>query len=177
LKEELEVAISELPDNYITAKRKLREDYNPQILQINNELLDYKKTRADLEIGLVSTGVDVGPAIYLARTFGTDLESAEQLQQPTRIFVFDPLAVMFVIAYNQALMDRKKDEPVVISEPTGFTALQELEEDNERMDIIGQNGNDGLHYDEVDIPNEPLEENDPKEVNPQPTAKGGVRVQ
>ena len=32
-------------------------------------------------------------------------------------------------------------------------------EDNERMDIIGQNGNDGLHY---DLKNrEPLEENDP----------------
>ena len=24
------------------------------------------------------------------------------------------------------------------------------EEDEKRMDIIGQNGNDGLHYDEVD---------------------------
>ena len=45
LKEELEVFISELPDNYIIAKRKLREDYNPQILQINNELLEYKRTR------------------------------------------------------------------------------------------------------------------------------------
>ena len=32
-------------------------------------------------------------------------------------------------------------------------------EDNERMDIIGQNGNDGLHY---DLKNrQPLEENDP----------------
>ena len=32
-------------------------------------------------------------------------------------------------------------------------------EDNERMDIIGQNGNDGLHY---DLENrEPLEENNP----------------
>ena len=32
-------------------------------------------------------------------------------------------------------------------------------EDNERMDIIGQNGNDGLHY---DLKNrEPLEENNP----------------
>ena len=169
LKEELEVAISELPDNYITAKRKLREDYNPQILQINNELLDYKKTRADLEIGLVSTGVDVGPAIYLARTFGTDIDTVVKFFIFILIFVFDPLAVMLVIAYNQALMDRKKDEPVVISEPTGFTALQELEEDNERMDIIGQNGNDGLHYDEE--PNEPLEEN-----NPQPTARGGIRT-
>ena len=36
-----------------------------------------------------------------------------------------------------------------------------LIEDNERMDIIGQNGNDGLHYDiEPDV--EPREENDPR---------------
>ena len=45
LKEELEQAISELPDNYITAKRKLREEYNPQITQLNQELLEYKTRR------------------------------------------------------------------------------------------------------------------------------------
>ena len=187
LKEELSVAISELPDNYITAKRKLREDYNPQILMVNEEILDYKKTRADLEIQLVSTGVDVGPAIYLARTFGTDIDTVVKFFIFILIFVFDPLAVMLVIAYNQALIDRGKkpqtlpDTPAstpveektqaehwkdIYSEPTGFTALIE---DDERMDIIGQNGNDGLHYDEE--PNEPLDEN-----NPQPTARGGIRT-
>jgi hypothetical protein len=172
LKEELSVAISELPDNYITAKRKLREQYNPQILMVNEEILDYKKTRADLEIQLVSTGVDVGPAIYLARTFGTDIDTVVKFFIFILIFVFDPLAVMLVIAYNQALMERKKDEPVTISEPMGFTALQEEEfvEDNERMDIIGQNGNDGLHYDDV----EPDDNNNP---NPQPSARGGVKIQ
>ena len=187
LKEELSVAISELPDNYITAKRKLREDYNPQILMVNEEILDYKKTRADLEIQLVSTGVDVGPAIYLARTFGTDIDTVVKFFIFILIFVFDPLAVMLVIAYNQALIDRSKkpqtlpDTPAspegkvktqeehwkdIYSEPAGFTALIE---DEERMDIIGQNGNDGLHYDEE--PNEPLDEN-----NPQPTARGGIRT-
>ena len=183
LKEELSVAISELPDNYITAKRKLREDYNPQILMVNEEILDYKKTRADLEIQLVSTGVDVGPAIYLARTFGTDIDTVVKFFIFILIFVFDPLAVMLVIAYNQALIDRQKsfrdDTSINIesaSEQMGFTALQEMEEDNERMDIIGQNGNDGLHYDEE--PNEPLEENDPtpkKDLTP--IGRGGIRTQ
>ena len=44
------------------------------------------------------------------------------------------------------------------------------------MDIIGQNGNDGLHYDEE--PNEPLEENDPtpkKDLTP--VGRGGIRTQ
>ena len=45
------------------------------------------------------------------------------------------------------------------------------------MDIIGQNGNDGLHYDvEPDV--EPREENDPKPYNPDltPTARGGIKM-
>ena len=109
LKEELEVAISELPDNYITAKRNLREQYNPQIVRVNEEILDYKKTRADLEIQLVSTGVDVGPAIYLARTFGTDIDTVVKFFIFILIFVFDPLAVMLVIAFNQALLLRENE--------------------------------------------------------------------
>jgi phage shock protein PspC (stress-responsive transcriptional regulator) len=161
LKEELEQAISELPDNYITAKRNLREEYNPQITQINQELLEYKTRRADLEIELVSTGVDVGPAIYLARTFGTDIDTVVKFFIFILIFVFDPLAVMLVIAYNQALLQNKPKEKTqdehwkdIYSQPTftdeeDFSVEEEimLEEDNERMDIIGQNGNDGLHYD------------------------------
>ena len=45
---ELDQQVQSLPDNYITAKRKLREDYNPQILSINSELLDLKKEVGEL---------------------------------------------------------------------------------------------------------------------------------
>ena len=48
LKDELEFAIAELPDNYITAKRKLREDYNPKVLEINDEILGVKSEIGDL---------------------------------------------------------------------------------------------------------------------------------
>ena len=75
LKEELELQVKDLPDNYITAKRKLREEYNPQIQQVNQEILRVKGEIGDLKVGLVETGVDVGPAIYLARTFNTDVDS------------------------------------------------------------------------------------------------------
>ena len=211
LKEELEVAISELPDNYITAKRKLREEYNPQITQLNQELLEFKTRRADLEIQLVSTGVDVGPAIYLARTFGTDIDTVVKFFIFILIFVFDPLAVMLVIAYNQALMNRNRDDKENLGDPelpaagnentqhdnwkdiySQDTLIEEEpnpnpygdddfatptpQEDTERMDIIGQNGNDGLHY-YSDV--EPSDDNNPnpKILNPQPTAKGGIRTE
>ena len=111
LKEELEVQVKDLPDNYITAKRKLREEYNPQIQQVNQEILRVKGEIGDLKVGLVETGVDVGPAIYLARTFNTDVDSVVKFFIFILIFVFDPLAVMLVVAFNQALILRedKKD--------------------------------------------------------------------
>ena len=111
LKEELEVQVNDLPENYITAKRKLREDYNPRIQSVNDEILDVKGKIGDLKVGLVETGVDVGPAIYLARTFDTDVDSVVKFFIFILIFVFDPLAVMLVVAFNQALLLREENEP------------------------------------------------------------------
>ncbi len=106
LKDELEIAISELPDNYITAKRKLRSDYNPKVLEVNDQILQIKAEIGDLKTALVETGVDVGPAIYLARAFGTDIDTVVKFFIFLLIFVFDPMAVILVICYNVVLIDR-----------------------------------------------------------------------
>tara|TARA_B100000287_G_scaffold220357_1_gene207839 strand:- start:1243 stop:2220 length:978 start_codon:yes stop_codon:yes gene_type:complete len=113
LKEELELQVKDLPDNYITAKRKLREEYNPRIQKVNDEILDIKGEIGDLKVSLVETGVDVGPAIYLARTFDTDVDSVVKFFIFILIFVFDPLAVMLVVAFNQALILREEQTPEV----------------------------------------------------------------
>ena len=167
LKEELDQAIAELPDNYRTARRKLREDYQPQISEINKQMIVLKGEIGELKTALVETGVDVGPVIYLARTFQTDIDTVVKFFIFILIFVFDPMAVMFVISYNVALEDRKKylsDNPE-ISDGDGKIEKQKrwwevygekkkedkfnyTEEDEQRMDIIGQNGNDGIHYEE-----------------------------
>ena len=110
LKEELEVQVNDLPENYITAKRKLREEYNPRIQSVNDEILRVKGEIGELKVELVETGVDVGPAIYLARTFGTDVDSVVKFFIFILILVFDPLAVMLVVAFNQALLLREENE-------------------------------------------------------------------
>ena len=115
LKEELEAAISELPENYRTAKRKLREEYQPQISQINEDILALKGDVGELKIALVETGVDVGPAIYLARIFDTDVDSVVKFFIFILIFVFDPMAVMFVISYNVTLQYRKEESPQAVA--------------------------------------------------------------
>ncbi len=110
LKEELEAAVAELPDNYRTAKRKLREEYQPKINQINTDMMELKGEIGDLKIALVETGVDVGPAIYLARVFDTDVDSVVKYFIFMLIAVFDPLAVVLVISYNLTLQVRMRDE-------------------------------------------------------------------
>ena len=107
LKDELEIAILELPDNYITAKRQLRADYNPKVLEINDQILGVKAEIGNLKTALVETGVDVGPAIYLARVFGTDIDTVVKFFIFILIFVFDPMAVVLVICYNVVLLDRQ----------------------------------------------------------------------
>ena len=103
LKDELSQAVNSLPDNFPTAKRLLREEYNPKVLELNDMILGIKQEIGDLKVGLVETGVDVGPAIYLARIFGTDIDSVVKFFIFMLIFVFDPLAVVLVIAFNMTM--------------------------------------------------------------------------
>ena len=103
LKEELEQAVSELPENYRTAKRQLREEYNPKVLELNDMILDIKREVGDLKVELIETGVDVGPAIYLARVFGTDIDTVVKFFIFILIFVFDPMALAMVLAWNTAV--------------------------------------------------------------------------
>jgi hypothetical protein len=108
LKDELEQSVNMLPDNYPTAKRELREEYNPKVLEINTQMLDIKQEIGDLKVLMIETGVDVGPAIYLARIFETDIDTVVKFFIFILIFVFDPMAVALVIAYNIAMVNRQQ---------------------------------------------------------------------
>ena len=110
LKDELEAQVNDLPENYRTARRKLREDYNPQIQSVNTQILNIKGEISDLEIELVETGVDVGPAIYLAKVFGTDIDTVVKFFIFILIFVFDPMALALVISYNFMIEKEQEDE-------------------------------------------------------------------
>ena len=143
LKQELEQSVNSLPDNYPTAKRKLREEYNPKVLELNDEILDIKQDISDLKVELVETGVDVGPAIYLARAFDTDIDTVVKFFIFILIFVFDPMAVSLVIAYNVVvrkennLPSRSTKEKVVLEKPIDiYTAKKDLEEDVEEKEVI-----------------------------------------
>jgi len=105
LKDELEASVSSLPDNYITAKRKLRGEYNPQIQDKSLQIVDLKTKIGGIKIEMVDTGVDVGPLIYISETFGTDMDTAVKWIMFILILVFDPLAVLMIISFNMSLIN------------------------------------------------------------------------
>ena len=131
LKQELEQSINALPDNYPTTKRKLREEYNPKVFILNEQILNIKQEIGDLKVALVETGVDVGPVIYLARVFGTDIDTVTKFFILILIFVFDPMAVSLILAYNKIVFKVKSVaeptvEPIIIKrQPISTLELQE----------------------------------------------------
>ena len=66
-------------------------------------MMELKSEIGDLKVELVETGVDVGPAIYLARAFGTDVDTVVKFFIFILIFVFDPMALAMVLAWNTAV--------------------------------------------------------------------------
>lgn len=105
LVEEMTSEIDAMPDNYATAKRKARASFMEKINPLSDRIYSLTTTISDLEIGLVTSGVDVGPVIYIARAFDVSVDVVVKFFIFILIFVFDPLAITLVVAANMVLLD------------------------------------------------------------------------
>ena len=118
---------------------------------------------------------EIGPLKYVSELLDRPMNQVVNWFILIFIFVFDPLAVILLIASNKAFdiisenikeniygeKVIKNSNPEVFRPPHPSDAAAApysdtkdfLEEEAERrMDIIGQNGNEGLHYEEEDKP-------------------------
>ena len=85
------------------------DDYNNQIDDIYDGLIEIKDEKFEAESEVRTLEKEVGPIKYVAQLlFGGDsedlLDKAVQVFILLLVFVFDPLAVMLVIAANQTLL-------------------------------------------------------------------------
>ena len=95
---------------------------------------------------------ELGPLKYLAGLTNTPMDRIINILLLVIIFVFDPLAIALVVAANMAFANAfpKREENLYgEKEETNTTLYTEVDE--RRMDIIGQNGNDGEHYKEAPV--------------------------
>ena len=110
LLKEMEEAINSYPDNYITAKRQVREQYTPLIQKQSQELLDLKSDLSNINLALIDTGIGVGPAIFISKLTNLPIDTIVNILILILIFVFDPLAVMLIVAYNKLILENHRGD-------------------------------------------------------------------
>ena len=140
-------------------------EVNYKIDQLNEALFKFEEEIVEIRLS-DAVSSELGPLKYLSGLTGYPMDRIINWLLLTIIFVFDPLAIALVVAANFAFEQirpkTKKNlyrEEVIIDDEEeddnwveeGYYADNIEDEADERMNIIGQNGNEGLHYeDETD---------------------------
>jgi len=164
-----------LAQSRINVEEQNRKDIQAKREIVADSLQKYQLAILDLENNLDVAG-ELGPLEYLSGLTGTPMDKIINILLLVIIFVFDPLAISLVVAANFAFdkANRKNLYGEVEQEDDTWEefienetyeaksnklydkAIKEAkntfpedynEEDEKRMDIIGQNGNEGNHYD------------------------------
>jgi hypothetical protein len=81
------------------------DEKEKQIRSINQRLEELSTKVSDTKVRMIETGADVGPILFVAKLFKAEISTVVQYLIFVFIFVFDPLAVVLVIATNKAWMD------------------------------------------------------------------------
>ena len=169
-----------LAQNRIEVEEQNRRDVQSRREIAADSLQKYQLEILDLENDTEIAG-ELGPLQYLSGLTGTPMDKIINWLLLVIIFVFDPLAISLVVAANFAFAQAfpKKEEQVddydedwdaeesfnteliediEVNEPEELLTEEDIpfsnwdiEEAEKRMNVIGQNGNEGLHYDDTEI--------------------------
>jgi len=143
---------------------------NSKVDTLNEQLFNYETEIVEVSINNDIAG-ELGPLKYLSGLTGIPMDQIINYLLLTIIFVFDPLAIALVIAANFAfsklipktrnnlygekvIIEGKDEDDIPFPEPN--ESLKDAKEDfnweaaEKRIDIIGQNGNEGEHYSEIE---------------------------
>ena len=160
---------------------------NSRVDGLNEQLFDYETEIVEVSTNSELAG-ELGPLKYLSGLTGIPMDKIINWLLLTIVFVFDPLAIALVIAANFAFSQLKGKykeniygEKVLDLSPEEIIYGSDLEEEDdfddldgtlndglddgfdweaaeERMNVIGQNGNDGEHYEDKKEPNDKLKQ-------------------
>ena len=132
---------------------------NEKIDGLNLKLFEYEEEIVEVKLS-DAVSSELGPLKYLSGLTGLPMDRIINYLLLTIIFVFDPLAIALVVAANFAFdqirprtkenlygekVKIKEEEKEILEE---LYSRPDMDEGEARMNIIGQNGNDGIHYEE-----------------------------
>ena len=150
------------------------EEENRKLAQVKRTIAADSLQKFQLQVLKLDNNNEVagelGPLQYLSGLTGYPMDKIINILLLIIIFVFDPLAISLVVAANfafaQAYPPKKYkenlyEEIVEVKEDNKIWPEDYTEEDEKRMDIIGQNGNEGEHYKDIE-PKHPTPERPPE---------------
>ena len=151
-----------LAQSRISVEEENRKEVNLKRTVAADSLQKFKLQILNLQNTSDTVG-ELGPLQYISGLTGAPMDKIINWLLLVIIFVFDPLAISLVVAANFAFIQAfpKKTKPTedysdiepLPKEETKIDLSDFDEEDERRMNIIGQNGNEGLHYDDTEIQN------------------------
>ena len=153
-----------LAQSRINVEEENRKEVQTKREIVADSLQKYQLAILDLENNLDVAG-ELGPLEYLSGLTGTPMDKIINILLLIIIFVFDPLAISLVVAANFAFDKARPKKNLYGEIEDDFNEWEDIdrnetqentknsfpedynEEDERRMNIIGQNGNEGNHYD------------------------------
>jgi hypothetical protein len=115
-----------------------RNSIDGEIKTIDKDIQKLRQERLSVEGENRQVQAEVGPAVYLAKTFYGDssigsIEGAIRIVIYLIVFVFDPLAAVLLMA-SQSLFTARKEEVAIMSPPAPLKAVEDpIEAINEPM--------------------------------------------
>lgn len=121
--------VEQLPTDKVTERQRLLRSFNSETQLLNKNIAEAQKQLKDRQARLlelrkenVKQEAKLGPLSYTAQTFNIPIETAVKWLVLAIIFVFDPLAVMLLIAGNYLIKRRNKPQPVETMTPVVTTS-------------------------------------------------------
>ena len=159
LTDELNGLVVKEESRYLDANKRASavKRYQPMITEKDNmissnnvKISALSDSMSNLKMKMIDTGMDVGPIIFVARAFDTDVSTVVQYLIILFIIVFDPLALALVVAFNQVIIQKYEEYKEVVpsrSEP------QPIKEDG----LVWQ----GKQSEPIVVPEEPIIQDTP----------------
>lgn len=102
--------IQEIPPDQATKKLMLQKRFEPLIADFQKKANESLNMVNNLKLEQLKSHSKVGPLIYVAKAFNTNIDTVVRWLITVFVLVFDPLAICLVIATSTAVKLRKEDQ-------------------------------------------------------------------
>lgn len=161
-KTEIDKQIAQIPPDMVRARIRLTNNFKTEITRINERLVELDKIVPELKTKQLEVEAHIGPISYISKLFGITMEQSVSVIIGLIIFVFEPLAIMLILAGNFLQRQREDSamaQPKIIPPPSQSLVDSPVKDD--------------------DITNAPLVTNEPpiEEISKEVTVPSESRVE